>query len=255
MSSQPLARLPDQAIDFLQPYLPQKLDRIYVTLTFAQSLDSRIAAGRGQRTQLSGIESKSMTHYLRGHHDAILVGANTVLADNPSLNCRYPVKGKSASEVSPRPIVVDPSFRCGLSKQSKVVQSALAAEGKAPWIIVSSEWRNGASLDELRQIAELESTGARVVPSDGLFGTDTWTAVFKTLSDNGITSVMVEGGAKVINELLLSNIDSLVITVAPVYLGQDGVEVSPKDPFNLLREVKWHSFGRDVVMASFKDNF
>lgn len=89
--------------DFLNPYLPPPLQTPdsyepvsttraspypHVTLTYAQSLDGAIAAAPGTQTALSGAESKAMTHYLRSQHDGILVGVGTVLADNPSLNCR-----------------------------------------------------------------------------------------------------------------------------------------------------------------------
>lgn len=64
-------------------------DLPFVTLTYATSLDSRISAAPGVQTIISHPETKTMTHYIRYHHDAILVGVGTVLADDPGLNCRW----------------------------------------------------------------------------------------------------------------------------------------------------------------------
>lgn len=105
-----LAPLPPSALSFLDFYLPPKSHpNLFTTLTYAASLDSRISLGPGLRTTLSGPESKTMTHYLRSHHDAILVGAGTFVADNPGLNCQYPpADTKNALECSPLPVVLDP---------------------------------------------------------------------------------------------------------------------------------------------------
>lgn len=60
--------------------------RPWVTLTFAQSQDNKIAGPQKQVLRLSGPASMQMTHKLRAAHDAILVGVGTMLADDPRLN-------------------------------------------------------------------------------------------------------------------------------------------------------------------------
>lgn len=70
-----------------------------VTLTFATSLDGSIAAERGKPLALSSEETFRMTHLLRAKHQAIMVGVNTLIADNPSLTTRLvegpsPIPGK-----------------------------------------------------------------------------------------------------------------------------------------------------------------
>ncbi|KAL0581090.1 2,5-diamino-6-(ribosylamino)-4(3H)-pyrimidinone 5'-phosphate reductase [Marasmius crinis-equi] len=57
-----------------------------VTLTFAQSIDSKIAGVNGKQLILSGKESMIMTHWMRTMHDAILIGIGTASNDNPQLN-------------------------------------------------------------------------------------------------------------------------------------------------------------------------
>ena len=129
----------------------------FVTLTFATSLDSSLSLSPGVQTALSGPESKAMTHYLRSKHDAILVGAGTAVADNPSLNCRIEGVGGYGGEGlagQPRPVVIDPKGRWEFSKESKVMKLAAEGKGKAPWIVTVQE-----VADEKKEI--LESVGGR----------------------------------------------------------------------------------------------
>src|SRR4030067_3610072 len=80
-----------------------------VTLKFAQTLDGRIATVTGDSKWISSPESRRFTHKLRSQHDAVLVGVNTVLKDNPRLDVRL-VKGKN-----PFMIIVDSKLRTPLS--------------------------------------------------------------------------------------------------------------------------------------------
>ena len=83
---------------WLARYAPQpRQGRPWVTLTFAQSQDGKIAGAQKQQLRLSGERSMSMTHRIRSMHDAILVGIGTMMADNPRLNGAYTNTNKSAS--------------------------------------------------------------------------------------------------------------------------------------------------------------
>ena len=75
---------------FLQPYLssPSKDEKPWTILTWAQSLDAKIAPGSRTPLALSSLETKYMTHLIRRQSDAILIGAETAVTDNPSLNGR-----------------------------------------------------------------------------------------------------------------------------------------------------------------------
>lgn len=89
-----------------------------------------------------------------------------------------------------------------------------------------------------------------------------WNLLLMRLKENGLNSVMVEGGVQVINSLLSPqyqlNIDVVIVTIAPTFLGQGGVVVSPSRCFNdagiaipaaRLTGVKWHLFGEGVVLC------
>lgn len=89
-----------------------------------------------------------------------------------------------------------------------------------------------------------------------------WDIVFQTLLAEGLTSVMVEGGGQIINSLLHPTyhklIDSVIVTIAPTWLGKGGVVVSPDRVCDAqgtpqaaarLSQVSWHPFGEDVVLC------
>ena len=73
-------------MDLCSLLAPRHSDKLDLTVTFAQSLDGKLAGKGGTQIALSCPESMQMTHRLRTMHDAILVGINTVLNDNPQLN-------------------------------------------------------------------------------------------------------------------------------------------------------------------------
>lgn len=241
-----LVPLPESLIPFLSNYLPpsdySSPNRPFVTLTWAQSLDSRIAAAAGVQTVISHMETKTMTHYLRANHDAILVGIGTVLADDPKLSCRF--KGGANGGVI-RPVVVDPKGKWNYASSTlhKTCEQHL---GLAPYIVTDTTTKY-AELD----VAAVESHGGKILTID--FTSDrasNWGIIFDKLHQQDIRSVMVEGGAIVINELLQSSlVDSVIVTIGPAFLGKNGVEVSPLSPVK-LNNVKWWSGVQDAVMAA-----
>ncbi|OJJ50252.1 hypothetical protein ASPZODRAFT_128882 [Penicilliopsis zonata CBS 506.65] len=268
---------------FLEPHLPP-LDSSatpatpstttpFTTLTFATSLDSALALSPGTRTVLSGAQSKAMTHYLRSRHDGILIGVGTAVADDPGLNCRilgvsgYESELESESQSlsqelhgQPRPVVIDPNARWGFSEESKLFQLCREGKGRAPWIVVTQATAQSIPFDKTRL---LERYGGRFITvssssSDSL----DWRAILETLKMNGLSSVMIEGGGQVINSLLeppnLGLIDSVIVTIAPTWLGRGGVVVSPARrvdeggnaiPAARLRDVVWYPLGEDVVLC------
>jgi GTP cyclohydrolase II len=173
-----------------------------VTLSYAQSLDGSIAGCTGESLGISGGLALNFTHRLRAMHDAILVGVNTVLIDDPRLTVRR-VDGPN-----PRPIVVDSHLRT--PPDSRLMQRPGAAT-----IVATTE---GACP---KKAALLKACGADVwfLPKTASGRVDLRT-LFARLGAQGITSVMVEGGACVITSILESDLaDQLVVTVAPRLLG------------------------------------
>lgn len=198
-----------------------------VTLSYAQSIDGAIAARRGEQFQISGAESLRMTHQLRAQHDAILVGVGTVLADDPKLTVRL-VEGKN-----PQPIILDSQLRCPVSAE-------LVKNGA--WIVTTTR----ASIERER---ELVAAGARVQRlRETRLGQVGLPELLSWLELRGINSLMVEGGAQVIESFLhQSLVNEVVITIAPVLLG--GLKpIAQLLPHGTLKDVSIEQMGEDVVI-------
>lgn len=208
-----------------------------VTLSYAQSLDGSIAAASGEPLTLSGPESKFMTHQLRALHDAILVGIGTVIADDPRLTTRL-AQGKN-----PQPVILDSSLRFPLDA------NLLRRHENFPWIATTEK----AELD--RQTA-LEKAGARILhfPQDDR-GCVPLCSLLQRLAAEGINSLMVEGGTRVISAFLSAGlVDQAVITIAPRFIGGlpavdfSESESSLRAPGYYLCEMKAEMLGRDLVI-------
>jgi 3,4-dihydroxy 2-butanone 4-phosphate synthase/GTP cyclohydrolase II len=174
--------------------------RPLVTLSYAQSLDGSLTARRGEPFALSSPETLALTHRLRAAHQAILVGIGTILADDPRLNVRL------AAGPDPQPVVLDSRLRFPLSAR------LLSGGGPGPWIAAASGQERAA---------DLERAGARLLffQPDGE-GQVQLPALLSRLAELGLSSLMVEGGARVITAFLSQRlVDLAVITVAPLWLG------------------------------------
>jgi len=246
----------------IAPYLPGTSDghdqsTPFVTLTYAQSLDGAITLSPGMRTVLSGPETKAMTHFLRSQHDAIIVGATTAISDDPSLNCR--IAGVKLGD-QPRPVIIDPDRKWNVAN-STCLRLAKQGSGRAPMVIV-------ADCDDALVYQETEIEAQYVVVPRETITTPTssvtempWASILKMLKQQGYRSVMIEGGATVITGLLRPDniylVDSVVVTIAPIWLGQGSLTVSPERRIEggqlksalRLRDTKWYQFGEDVVMC------
>ncbi|MEX1018885.1 MAG: GTP cyclohydrolase II [Litorilinea sp.] len=195
-----LARLEHYAEDHAS-----RLQRPFVTLTYAQTLDGTIADTDGSPMRISGPESMRMTHALRTRHDAILVGIGTVLQDNPRLTARL-VAGNQ-----PQPVILDTHLRTP-------PHASLYQHPKGVWLASHLNGRAKAAQDDARTYPP---QNARVldIPLDGNGRLDL-AALLTTLGQMGIRRVMVEGGSTVINSFLRSRlVDYIVVTIAPRYAG------------------------------------
>ncbi|KAI0848308.1 putative riboflavin biosynthesis protein Rib7 [Daldinia vernicosa] len=274
----------------------------FVTLTFATSLDSALSLGPGIRTALSGPKSKAMTHHLRSRHDAICVGVGTAIADDPGLNCRLaadapPLETSPTGDTAgvgallglasistkqsvidetnsavtarqPRPIVIDPRLRWDFTSSSKVMKLARAGKGLAPYIITAIPnppedkkkllQDHGGKFIILTQPQNAVSD-SDVGPNNRRFD---WRAILAAVRNEGLQSIMIEGGGEVINSLLSQEnsqlIDSVIITIAPTWLGQGSVVVSPPrsvnhdgtpSPVARLSNITYMPLGEDLVLC------
>ncbi|GJJ70918.1 2,5-diamino-6-(ribosylamino)-4(3H)-pyrimidinone 5'-phosphate reductase [Entomortierella parvispora] len=214
----------------------------HVTLTFAQSLDGKIAGANGRQLILSGEESMKATHILRSRHDAILVGIGTILNDDPRLTVR--LENEDYGPIRhPQPVILDSALR--FPTTSKLLWPDSPTR---PWIMTSSSGYNNV---ETR--TQLQNRGAKIFVIDlDSQGHLSIPHVLSTLQSQSIRSLMVEGGASIITSFLESSmVHSILLTIAPIYVGQAGVsavqraEVTPR-----FENITYHPLGRDIMMVA-----
>lgn len=175
-----------------------------VTLKLATSLDGRIATASGQSRWITGAQSREQVHRLRAAHDAVLVGIETALADDPELTVRVP--GFNGRQ--PARVVLDSRQRLPLD--SKLVASAR----DTPTFVVTTEPANAALVD-----AGVRVLTVRAVGEDR---PDLKTVV-QMLACEGLTDLFVEGGGQVAGSFLRCGlVDALEWFRAPILIGGEG---------------------------------
>jgi GTP cyclohydrolase II len=210
-------------------------DRPYVVLKYAQTLDGRIATCTGDARWISSEEERSLTHALRARCDAIAVGVGTVLTDDPRLTVRL------VAGASPLRVVFDSTLRSPLS--------ARVFDGEAPTLVMTTD----AADPHVRAELEARSIGVRVVRG-GRSGLDIAEAL-GVLRGEGVETVLVEGGGRVITSLLASRcVDRLIVSLAPIVMGSGVQSVGDLGTKNVadsvvLEDRSVHVVGRDVLIA------
>ncbi|KAI8090192.1 dihydrofolate reductase-like domain-containing protein [Gilbertella persicaria] len=233
-----------QVRDFLDPIYANKpsfSNRPFVTLTFAQSLDGKIAK-QNQQVLISGKESMAMTHYLRTLHDGILIGIGTALVDNPQLNARY----VSCTKRQPQPIVLDPFLK--LELDCKLVTNYQQGIGKQPWLIVSEK---GCQASPEKKV-KLENAGVKLVCVPTRTDRIPLEHVLEVLKQEGIHTLMIEGGSRIIQSCLKNEWDQLIVTIGPMFIGSNGVSAITDNDMVQLDHVQYQTMGKDIVMTATK---
>lgn len=222
-------RLPSLAEEFFARH-----QRPLVTVSYAQSIDGSIASRNSKPLQLSGDQSMILTHRIRAVCDAIVVGINTVLVDNPQLTVRL-VKGKN-----PQPIVLDSNLRTPLTAK------LLTRPEHKCWLACSHT-------DDHQRINALTARGGEVISCrrDRLGRVDL-PDLLHQLGKKGIRSIMVEGGSQVITSFIESRlVDQMIITIAPHLVG--GLPLLNRPVVNngsLLRleALSYQLCGQDIIL-------
>lgn len=174
--------------------------RPFVTAAFALSADGYLTAERGRPTAISSPEAMRVTHELRALHDAILIGRGTQQADDPLLTTRFGAGRTGVRVVLDSKLQLSPGARLVTSHERPVlVMTTAHAPGDSEQQLVDAEV----------EVERLPATEAGV----------SLPAVLAQLAGRGITSVMVEGGATVLESFFTAGlIDFVCLTTSPVRL-------------------------------------
>ena len=167
-----------------------------VTLKLATSLDGRIATASGESQWITGPEARQHGHRLRATHDAILVGVETVLADDPELTVRLP------DHAGPHPLRVVLDSRLRTPATAKLASgNSLILTAATPHAIGQAEVINVAADDGRAAIS----------------------AVLEVLAAHGVGSLLIEGGGRVAASFLQAGVvDAIEWFRAPILLGGEG---------------------------------
>ncbi len=219
--------------------------RPFVWAKYAMTLDGKIATVTGHARWISGPEARRYVHELRDRLDAILVGANTVLQDDPQLTTRL------AKEDVAHPL------RVILDSRGRIPLSARVFEPELPGqtLVATTEAMPRAH----RQA--LEAQGVQVWSLPECRGKVNLVALLARLGQEEITSVLVEGGGTVLGALFAHGlVDKVTAIVAPQIVGGRGAPTPVGDPGVATMDRAWRltdlevrHLGPDVALIGYPD--
>jgi riboflavin-specific deaminase-like protein len=212
--------------DLSELYRPLVESAVFVVGQLGQSLDGRIATPTGHSKYIGGQEALCHLHRLRALADAVVVGAQTVVMDDPELTVRH-VEGRS-----PARVVIDPNGRMPETAR-------LLIDDGVPVLALQST--------EIKRPSRITSVTLPSKP-DGLCPHDIVTA----LAARGYRRLLIEGGANTLCRFIAAHaLDRLHIAVSPFIIGS-GLTGLTLPPVRLLTEVnrpsaKAYHLGADVL--------
>ncbi|MFC1860222.1 bifunctional diaminohydroxyphosphoribosylaminopyrimidine deaminase/5-amino-6-(5-phosphoribosylamino)uracil reductase RibD [Chloroflexota bacterium] len=217
----------------------------FITAKFAISLDGKIATRSGDSRWISGDEARKYVQNLRYTSDAIMVGVNTVLVDDPRLTARTCGGKGGTARKQPLRVIVDGKGRMPLTAQ------LLNEPGKTLLVL--------GRLATPEDSAAFTQPGVEVLEfplDDGLVDLE---RLLEALGERGITSVLVEGGGILFGSLFdLGLIDKVITFVAPIIIGgkEAKTAVSGRGVDKVvdslkLKRVSLEKLGDDVMVSGY----
>ena len=221
--------------------------RPFAIVKCAATLDGRIATKNGDSKWVTGEAARDFVHCLRHAVDAVMVGINTVEKDDPSLTTRLANRPKNFKSMDPIRIILDTHLR--ISEEAKL----LRLHSDSDTILVT-----GRSVSNDKK-ARIEKTGARIIESplkDGMIDLD---RLMDRLGSLGITSLLIEGGSRVIASALSAGIvEKIIFFFAPKILGgDDGVPICKgpgadvMDHCTPVKDIHVRRFGDDIMIQGY----
>ncbi len=229
--------------DINQPFMKYITRNMpYVTLKVAQSLDGKIATKTGDSKWITSIASRKFSHRIRSNFDAIMVGVNTVLKDNPWLNPEKKTKGKKFYK-----IVLDTHLK--INPATRLFKNS----SDFPVIIATCK---ESLMNKSNKIKSLINRGAIILGIEKEKSLLNIKDLLHKLALLEITNILVEGGSRLSGSLLDKNlIDYAMFFIAPKIIGGcDSISSIQGRGFSrikdvlLLQTVKTRSCGSDLLI-------
>jgi len=206
-----------------------------VTVKVAESLDGRIATRTGDSKWITSDKSRSFAHRSRSNYDAIMVGVNTVLRDNPKLDAWF-------SKIQPIKIIVD--------SQLSIPAKANVFSGSKPVIIATLS----SALGQETENRKILSAKANILDVKEKSGQVNLKDMMKKLAGMGITSILVEGGGMLIGSLFDEGlVDKIMFFISPKIIGgKDAIgSVMGQGVLRVERALKL----KDITLRRFGEDF
>ncbi|HKJ32079.1 MAG TPA: bifunctional diaminohydroxyphosphoribosylaminopyrimidine deaminase/5-amino-6-(5-phosphoribosylamino)uracil reductase RibD [Balneolales bacterium] len=233
-------RLNESFIHFTHYHKP------FVTLKIAQTLDGYISAPDGDSKWITGEEARKMVHQWRSEYDAVMVGRNTVLLDNPRLTVRH-IEGRQ-----PYRIVIDGDY--GLSRELNVFNDQY--EEKTIIITHNKEKVNEIADPMLSILQPNYFRGSTILVSEVDGHSDLDQALSK-LADMSISSILVEAGSRLASTMIKNRlVDKLHLFISPKLLGGGsrsvlGLGINRMSEILELHDTSWEKVGDDMLMTGY----
>jgi diaminohydroxyphosphoribosylaminopyrimidine deaminase / 5-amino-6-(5-phosphoribosylamino)uracil reductase len=231
-----------EAEALLEPYSHQRrTGRPFVTAKFAMSLDGKIAATSGDSRWVSSEESRAAAHDLRTRIDAILVGSETIVVDNPELTAR---PGGRLASYQPLRVVLD--------SRGRVQGTARIFDGPGRPLVISTGASDPSWRAEVAMVGDVELAAAgpdgRVSPASAL----------EILGRRGVLHLLLEGGGAIHGSFLdAALVDKVYAVIAPLIIGGTGRDAVGGQGATVMAEA-WHldrlevsQLGPDILVQGY----
>ncbi|MFA5088756.1 MAG: bifunctional diaminohydroxyphosphoribosylaminopyrimidine deaminase/5-amino-6-(5-phosphoribosylamino)uracil reductase RibD [Candidatus Omnitrophota bacterium] len=219
-------------------YITEKMP--FVVAKCAQTLDGKIATGTGQSKWITSLEARRFARQLRNDFDAIAVGINTVLRDNPGLNAAD--RGKRIKK-----IIVDTSLR--VTHNAKLFKGTRAGD----CFVATTQRADQAKINLLKK----KGINVIICPERGGLVNLRW--LFHELARKEIASILIEGGSSLIGQALKGKlVDKLHIYIAPLLLGDQralnsitGLKTPRLSRAIRLKNMSLKQIGKDIFIQAY----
>ncbi len=234
--------LEEECIQINRPFIKYITSGIpWIIMKAGMSLDGKINYQKGSGGQITGKQSKQYVHALRDQCDAILIGVETAIIDNPSLTTRLERKPGS----DPHRVILDTSLR--LSPEAFLLQQQSDA---STYIFCGKD----VSKKRVEALCRKSAVVKQVtLNSEGKLDLK---EILYVLGQEHITSVLVEGGAKIHGAMLAENlVDEVCLLIAPIFIGNQGCSVIDnfavlaKENAPKVNNLTFQQLGEDIVVS------